>query len=146
MKRPKKLLGEILVEKGIITSAQLKEALDVQREQKLLIGEIIVKLGFAKEEDIAHCLSFQYGFPFLPLENYEIAQEAVSLIPYEFAKEYLLIPVDKLSNTLTVCMADPLNTEAIEKLRSMTSLDIRVFISTPTDIKNALRKYYNNLE
>ena len=69
-KKIEKLLGEILVERGILTEENLKKARDVQIKEGGVIGEIITHLGFAKEEDIAQCIAFQYGFPYLPLEIY----------------------------------------------------------------------------
>lgn len=141
-KKATKLLGEILVEKGIITQEQLNKALDVQVEEGKMIGEVIVNLGFAKEDEIAQCLAHRYGFAFLPLENYEISQETLSLVPKSVSSHYCLIPIDKIGNTLTVAMFNPLNVEAIEDLEDLTSLEIQIFISTATDIKNAIKKYY----
>ena len=63
-----KQLGELLLERNIITSSQLEKALKVQQEKGGLIGQILVMLGFAKEEEIAQALTVQYGFPYLPLE------------------------------------------------------------------------------
>jgi len=132
-----------LVERGVITGAQLKEALESQMNEGGLIGEIIVKLGFAKEEDIAYCLSLQYGFPFLPLEHYDIPQDVVKMVPVNVASHYSLIPIDKMGNTLTVVMANPLNVEAIEDLEDITSLEIRVFVGTSTEIRNAIKRHYS---
>ncbi|RKY40445.1 MAG: hypothetical protein DRP76_01940 [Candidatus Omnitrophota bacterium] len=141
-KKKEKLIGEILVERGIITPHQLKKVLENQQKEGGLIGEIIVKLGFATEEEIAQCLSYQYGFPYLPLENYEISKEAIELVPRHVAQHYCLIPVDKIGNTLTIAISDPLNSEAIEDLEELTSLNIQVFISTSSDIRQAIEKYY----
>ncbi|MFH1771589.1 MAG: hypothetical protein ABH872_02125 [Candidatus Omnitrophota bacterium] len=144
-KKPNKMLGEILVEKGIITKDQLDKALEIQSKAGGLIGETLVKLGFANEEAIAQCLARQYGFAFLPLENYEITQEILQLIPKNVASHYCLIPLDKIGNTLTVSMANPLNTEAVEDLEDLTKLEIQVFVSTATDVRNTLRKYYKDI-
>jgi type IV pilus assembly protein PilB len=141
-KKVNKLLGEILVDMGIINKEQLKQALDEQTKRGGVIGEVIVQLGFATEEEIAQCLSFQYGFAYLLLENYEINSEVIKLVPKNVASHYCLIPLDKINNTLTVAMANPLNLEAIEDLEDVTSLDIQVFVSTPTDIRKAIEKYY----
>lgn len=141
-KRATKLLGEILVEKGVITREQLDKSLDAQSREGGMIGEVIVRLGFAKEEEIAQCLAHRYGFAFLPLENYEITQEVLSLVSKSVSSHYCLIPIDKIGNTLTVAMANPLNVEAIEDLEDLTSLEIQVFISTATDVRNAIKKYY----
>jgi type IV pilus assembly protein PilB len=143
-KKITKLLGEILVEKGIITAEQLNKALEIQVKEGGLIGEIIVSLGFATEEAIAQCLAHQYGFAYLPLENYEISKEITALIPKNVASHYCLIPLDKIGNTLTVVMANPLNMHAIEDIEDITSLDIQIFISTPTDIRAAIKRYYEN--
>ncbi len=141
-KKIEKLLGEILVEKNIITQEQLKEVLDTQVKEGGLIGEIIVNKKFATEEEIAQCISFQYGFPFLPLENYDIPPDAVKLIPKNVAQHYCLIPIDKIGNTLTVAMANPLNMEAAEDLEDVTSLNIQIFVSTASDIRRAIERSY----
>jgi len=141
-KKIDKLLGEILVERGIITADQLKEVLDTQIQQGGLVGEIIVKLRFATEEEIAQCLSFQYGFPYLPLENYDIPDEVIQLVPKNVAQHYCLVPIDKIGNTLTIAMANPLNVEAAEDLEDVTSLGIQIFVGTASDIRNAIKRYY----
>lgn len=137
-----KMLGEILVEKGIIQKEQLQKALETQAEKGGLIGEVIVGLGFATEEAIAQCLAHQFGFAFLPLENYEISKEITALIPKNVAAHYCLIPLDKIGSSLTVAMSNPLNTEAIEDLEDITTLEIQIFVGTSTDIRNAIKKYY----
>lgn len=143
-KKVNKLLGEILVERGVITGQRLKAALDTQLKEGGLIGEVIVKLEFASEVDIAHCISFQYGFPYLPLENYEISQEVIKLVPKNVAQHYCFIAVDRIGDTLTIAMANPLNAEAIEDLEDLTSLKIQTFVSTASDIRNTIKEYYKN--
>lgn len=145
-KKTEKLLGEILVERGILTEEHLKRALDAQVKEGGLIGEIIAHLGFAKEEDIAQCIAFQYGFPYLPLENYEISQEVVQLIPKNVACHYCLVPLDKIGTTLTVAMANPLNTEAVEDIEDITGSSIQIFVSTVSDVRNTLSRYYKDDE
>jgi hypothetical protein len=137
-----KQLGELLIERKIITKEQLDKAVEVQRQQGGLLGEILVELGFAKEEDIAQALTAQYGFPYLPLSNYEINPEIIKLIPVRVAKQYLLIPIDKIGNNITLAMANPLNTQAIEDVEILTGCNVQTFVSTSSDIKRAIEKYY----
>lgn len=141
-KKVEKLLGEILVENGVITPEQLKVVLDAQAKEGGLVGEIIVKLGFATEEKITQCVSFQYGFPYLPLENYEVPQEVLNLVAKNIAQHYCLVPIDRIGSTLTVAMANPLNQEAIEDLEDVTSLEIQIFVSTASDIRNIIARCY----
>ncbi len=137
-----KQLGELLIEHGIINKDQLQKALEAQREKGGLVGELLVEFGFAKEEDIAQAITVQYGFPYLPLSNYDINSEVVELIPARVAKQYILIPIDKIGNNLTLAMANPLNASAIDDVEQATGCMVQVFVSTASDIKKAIEKYY----
>ena len=137
-----KQLGELLLEKGIINQAQLDRALKIQRDKGGLIGQIFVMLGYVKEEEIAQVLTVQYGFPYLPLESYEISADMIKLIPENVAKQYNLIAIDKIGNLLTISMSNPLNAQAVEDIETLSGSKVQVFISTMTDIANAIKKYY----
>ncbi len=137
-----KQLGELLIESGVITRKNLEHALEVQKEKGGLIGQILVELGYANEEAIAQALTAQYGFPYLPLENYEIDPEVVKIVPKNVATQFCLIPVDKIGSNLTIAMSNPLNTLAIEDIELVSGLCVQIFVSTATDIKRAIEKYY----
>ena len=137
-----KQLGELLLERGVINQAQLEKALKFQKERGGLIGQILVSLDFAKEEEIAQALTVQYGFPYLPLECYDINAEAIKLIPQNVAIQYNLVAIDKIGDLLTIAMSNPLNYQAIEDIEVLTKCKVQVFVSTMTDINNAIAKYY----
>lgn len=137
-----KQLGELLIERKVISQKQLEKALKVQEEQGGLIGEILVALDFVKEEDIAQALTAQYGFPYLPLANYEIDAEVIKMVPENVASQYCLIPVDKIANNLTVAMCNPLNIQAVEDIELLTGCIVQIFVSTSTDIRSAIQNYY----
>ena len=137
-----KQLGELLLERGIINQGQLEKALKLQKEKGGLIGQIIVGLGLAKEEEIAQALTVQYGFPYLPLECYDINAEAIKLIPENVATQYNLVAIDKIGDLLTIAMSNPLNYQAIEDIEILTKCKVQVFVSTMTDITNAIQKHY----
>lgn len=137
-----KKLGELLCEKGIINEAQLEKALKIQAEKGGLIGQIIVMLGYAKEEEIAQVLTLQYGYPYLPLQSYDISAEIISLIPQNVCRQYNLIAIDRIGNLLTISMSNPLNTQAVEDIETLTGCKVQIFISTMTDINNSVEKYY----
>ena len=137
-----KQLGELLIDRGLLTPEKLEKALVYQRDKGGLIGEIIVELGFVKEEDIAKALTTQYGFPFLPLGNYDINADILSIIPVRVAKQYLLIPVDKIGNNLTIAMSNPLNVQAVEDVELLSGCSVQIFVSTSSDVKKAIERYY----
>ena len=97
-----KQLGEILVERGVLSRAQLEEVLFFQKEKGILFGEALVRMKIGTEEDVVQALRCQYGFPYLPLANYEIAPEVVATIPLDVCKQYCLVPIDKIGRSLTL--------------------------------------------
>lgn len=137
-----KQLGELLIERKIITPEQLQKALDFQKVNGGLIGEILVQLGYSKEEDIAQVLTAQYGFPYLPLTNYDIDIEVAKIVPEQVARQYCLIPIDKIGNNLTVAMSNPLNAQAIEDVEMISKCVVQAFVSTTTDIRKAIERCY----
>ncbi|MEI7998282.1 MAG: hypothetical protein WCH62_02080 [Candidatus Omnitrophota bacterium] len=140
-----KQLGEILIERGMITQAQLEEALKVQKEKDLLIGEVVVDLKYTTEENIVQALTAQYGFPYLPLSNYEIAPEVLSVVPVNLCRKYCLVPIDKIGKSLTLAMANPLSLVALEDLELVTNCTVQAFVSTSSDIKAAIKRYYESV-
>lgn len=141
-KKIDKQLGQLLLEKGIISVRQLTEALVFQKEKGGLIGQILVKLGYAKEEEIAQAITIQYGFPYLPLSGYEVDREVIKIVPQHVARQYSLIPIDKISDTLTIAMSNPLNLQAVEDIEFLTKCKVQVFVSTISDVNSALDRYY----
>jgi len=137
-----KQLGELLIERGLINQHQLQKALAQQHAKGGLIGEILVELGFAKEEDIAQALTAQYGFPYLPLGNYDINTEILNIIPGRVARQYLLIPIDKIGNNLTIAMSNPLNIQAVEDVELLSGCSVQTFVATSSDVRKAITKYY----
>lgn len=137
-----KKLGELLMDAGLITLAQLDQALELQKDKGGLIGEILVQLKFTTEEDIAKTLTAQYGFAYLPLSNYEIDAELAKMIPERVANQYCLIPIDRMSNNLTIAMSNPLNSQAVEDIETISGCSVQIFVSTTTDIRQAIGKFY----
>ena len=140
-----KQLGELLLDKKIINERQLQKALAVQKDKGGLIGGIFVLLGYATEEQIAQSLTTQFGYPYLPLTNYGIDAKIVKLVSENVAVQYNLIIIDKIGNSLTVAMSDPLNIHAIEDVELITNCKVQVFVSTQTDIKESIKRYYGSV-
>ncbi len=141
-----KRLGEVLLERGVINKKMLDQALLYQKEHGGLLGQILIQLGSVSEEEIALALTAQYGFPYLPLENYEIDGGLTVLIPEQVARQYCLIPIDRIGNALTLAMADPSNVQAIEDIEILTKCVVQTFVSTPSDVNRAIEKYYKHDE
>jgi type IV pilus assembly protein PilB len=137
-----KKIGTLLIENEIITEKQLEEALNRQKEHGGYIGQNLAALGYTSEEEIVSCLTVQYGFPYLPLRNYDVNPEIIRLIPKEVAREYYVIPIDKIGNVLTVTMANPLQEEGIKAIEEVIGCGVEIFVSTGSDIQHCLKEYY----
>lgn len=137
-----KKLGELLTERGVINADQLEQGLRVQQEKGGLLGQILVSLGYANEEAIAQALTAQYGFPYLPLKHYSIDGELLRMVPENVARQYCLVPVDRIGDIFTIAMADPLNAKAVEDIEMLTRCSVQVFVSTWSDVTDAIQRCY----
>jgi type IV pilus assembly protein PilB len=139
-----KHLGELLIERGVINQEQLSMAIAYQKQKGGLIGEVLVELKFATEEDIAQALTCQYGFPYLPLVNYEIDSEVIRAVPENVCRQFCLVPIDKIGKSLTLAMANPLNVQAIEDVEMITGCTVQTFVTTSTDIRKCIEKHFKS--
>ena len=138
-----KQLGELLIDCHLISPEHLEEALRIQSEKSgMLIGQVLIQMGIVTEQSIAQALTAQYGFPFLPLAGYEIDLEVAKLVPEHVARQYGLIAVDRIGSVLTVAMTNPLNRQAIEDIEMSTHLKVQVFVTTTTDVDQAIKRCY----
>lgn len=143
LKRITKLhLGELLIERKIITKDDLDKALEIQKEKGGLLGEVLFEMGLVKEEDVAQALTAQYGFPYLPLSNYEIDPQVLESVPAQVCSQYCFIPVDVIGNNLTLAMSNPLDKGAIEDIENVTGKAVQVYVATPKDVRQAIARYY----
>lgn len=139
-------LGEILLNANLITQSQLDQALAQQRIEGGRIGSILTKLGFVKEDDVAQCLGRKYGIPYTPLDAEEIDPAVTRLIPPGIAQKHLVIPMSKVGSTLTMAMADPTNVFAVDDIKFMTGLNVKLMIATESSIRRAIDRFYDASE
>ncbi len=140
--REKKSLGESLVEAGIITAEQFKQAQEEEKRSGQRLRNVLVKMGFIAEEDLVTFLSDKLGLPRIELENYLIDPKIVELVPEALARKYELVPVLKIGNRLTCAMVDPWNIFALDEIRAKTDLVVEPAVAAESEIKKALNEHY----
>jgi len=121
----RRLLGEMLVEEGIVTQKQLDEALRRKDKEGGFVGQILVELGHIKQNELISFLVKQCKIPHISLADYHISKELLSLVPEQICLKHKLLPIDKLGKILTVAMVDPLDAEALEAVRQACP-DLRI--------------------
>ncbi|MBH0164031.1 Flp pilus assembly complex ATPase component TadA [Fictibacillus sp. 7GRE50] len=138
----KKRLGDLLVESGLITEELLNQTLqDKRKNQKL--GDALIEKGYLSEQQLIEVLEFQLGIPHISLYRYPIEEQAIAIVPREFARRNFLIPIKKEGEKLFVAMADPMDFMVIDDLRLTTGFQIERVISAKDDIIRAQNKYYD---
>lgn len=139
----KKKLGDILVDSGKITEAQLIQALDKQKSTKKKLGEVLIDEGLITEEEIFEVLQIQLGFSRVYLDGIVIDKEVIKKVPINIAKMYTLIPFQLDGNVLSVAMHDPLNFFAADDVSITSGCEVQIFIATKSEINKAIDKYYS---
>ncbi|MGG3957270.1 ATPase, T2SS/T4P/T4SS family [Bhargavaea massiliensis] len=141
-KQERKRLGDLLIEAGLITKEQLEETLKEKAPGQKL-GDALLQRGYITEQQLIEVLEFQLGIPHVSLYRYPIDPKLTNLVPKEFAKRNMLIPLKQEGDRLFVAMADPMDFFAIDDLRLSTGFHIEVAIASKDDILRAINKYYD---
>ena len=140
--RNKRGLGDILIDSGILTGAQLEEALKKQKINGKKLGELLIDEGTISEKQLVEALEYQLKIPYIDFTNQTIDPAVPRLISESLARRHMLIPVIKEGNQLTVAMVDPLNLYAIDDVNIATGLTIKPALSLRSQIQNAVDQYY----
>ncbi|RKY86323.1 type II secretion system protein GspE [candidate division KSB1 bacterium] len=135
-------LGEALIEKELISPIELKKALEKQRKTGKRLGEILIEEKLLSEDTLLEILSQKLNIPKVKIENQAVDSDTVQLIPYEIAKKHKLIPLFRVGNSLTIAMADPLDIYAIDTVRHLTGMQIKVVLAGEKDVEQAIEKFY----
>ncbi len=138
-------LGDMLTKAGLVTIAQLEEAMALQKSNGGRLGYNLVKLGYVKDEDITALLSEQYGVPAINLEHFDIDEGVVKLLSADVVRKYLVLPIDRTGATLTLAMADPTNVFAMDEITFMTGYNVEPVVAAESAIKASIDKYYGSV-
>ncbi|OQX81327.1 MAG: hypothetical protein B6D56_02610 [Candidatus Omnitrophica bacterium 4484_70.1] len=142
MDKPRKDFVALLVEKGLITEDQLEEVRRLHKDRGGSLSQLLIELGYVSEKDLTIFISTYLSIPPVKLLNLKISKEVLDMIPKDVARKYLVIPLSKIGNTLSLAMADPLNILILEDLERLTGCQINPVISFRSEILEALNIYY----
>ncbi|MEE3467432.1 MAG: ATPase, T2SS/T4P/T4SS family [Eubacterium sp.] len=147
MIRNKKRLGDLLVDAGVISEEQLKEALKKQREMGSRLGQVLIELGMTDEEEVMQAMHTQLGLPIARVREAKIPKEVIMTLPENIVRKYNVMPImfDEMnSNILYVAMEDPMNIIAMDDIGIVTNLQIEPMVATPSDINFGIERYYGS--
>jgi type IV pilus assembly protein PilB len=140
-------IGDMLVAAGLITSSQLDEALDAQRETRLPIGKQLVAMNYVSEVQLTQLLSHQLSVPWVSLDRVEFSEELLARVPADLAERFSVMPIYVRSvrhqgATLYIAMDDPTQEEALRRVSIASGLPVKPMIASPTDIRRAIDVHY----
>ncbi|MFX1266323.1 MAG: GspE/PulE family protein, partial [Promethearchaeota archaeon] len=139
-----KPIGQLLLEKELISSDQLEIALNMQREEGGKLGEILIKQGVVTAENVAAVYSAQLNVPLVDLQKHVVQPDALRMIPEDMTRKYTLIPLEVVNDSLTVVMAYPDDIRAIRDVKAHTAMRIEVALGIPADIERAIDLNYRS--
>jgi type IV pilus assembly protein PilB len=137
-------LGDFLVALSHITEEQLSEALEIQKEQGGKLGQVLVKMGAISENEIVKVLSAKFDIPIVDLKSTEIDELVIKTIPLMMVHRFNMIPIARNGSTLSVAIADPARTSDTKAVKFLTGCEIKLFLTTESQIEEAIEKYYES--
>ena len=134
---------DLLLKEGLIDQEKLAKAREETKRTGLSMGNALEKLGYITYEDITKVQATALGLPYMDLSDYIVDAKLVELIPVEIAKKHKAVPLFKISNTLTVGMADPKDIEAIDNIRRISKVDmVEPVLVSERGIQKVIDSYY----
>ncbi len=143
---PNKRLGEVLIDKGIITDDQLRIALHEQKAIGKRIGAVLIQLGFVTDSIIRDALSENTGFESVDVSHAVIDAESIKLVPQDLARRFKILPLsyDSLNNELSLAMADTFNIVALDQVRALNEGELEIVpkLGSEADITRLIEEVY----
>jgi type IV pilus assembly protein PilB len=136
-------LGSLLINRGLLTVDQVKQAFEEQQLTGKRLGEIVVGHGWVSSADLSKALAHQSGLDYVDLAETELDTETAMLLPKEYAVRYQALPVRFLdADLLLVAVADPTNIGVADDLRLALGHNVRLGVSEPSDLERAIKKLH----
>ncbi len=135
-------LGELLVKRGRLDNDQLDRALKVQREKGGRLGKILVGLGYMSDRDILEALAQQFDMPIVPVEEFQVDENAAKLLPPNMIRRHNIVPLEIKGNTLTIAAIDPTDVFIAKDISLYTGFKVHLVLASETAISKAIDRFY----
>jgi hypothetical protein len=147
MQQPTKRLGELLVEGGLVTPAQLQSAITHQKIARGRLGSNLVALGYISEEVLMDFLSHQTGVPQVDVRTLDVAPQVLKLVPHRLADQFTVLPImTKEPKSLVLAMSDPSDLNAIDSARFASGLNIEPVVASHSALRKAISDLYRRAD
>ena len=138
----RKKFTDYLIEQKALSREELDKVSEAHRKKGGSLVELLIKLGYLKEAQLVDILSGYLSIPPIRVLNLNISKEVLALVPERIARDYQVLPIGKIGNTLTLAMGDPLNVLIIDDIKKITKCEINPIIAPLSEIREAISNYY----
>lgn len=139
----KEKIGELLLKHTALTQEQLKEALDIQQESGMLIGEILLRKNYIHPHDIIKVICHQVSIPYInEIKIEEIDPNIVAPLPINYAKNQEVLPILETDYTVTVVVTDPFNFDVINDMQEIFKKELKLLVTSPLKLSEAINRVY----
>jgi MSHA biogenesis protein MshE len=135
-------LGDLLIQQGLLTDEQLKQALDEQKRSGRKLGRIFVDSGYVTEEGIAKALAGQLQAEFVDLRSFQPKPELIRLLPEAQARRFRAIVLGEQAGSLRVGFADPTDITAYDEVTRIVKRDIELVVVIESQLVPLLDRVY----
>jgi len=144
--RKKIRIGDLLVQKGVVTEQQLKKALDHQKSTGLKLGRTLINLGYIEEDAFLQFLSEQLQIPFVDLRRYSFDVKVVQRLPENHARRYRAVVLTEKRGQFLVGMADPTDIYAVDALERILQQPIQPAVVRESELLTMLDQVFRRTE
>ncbi len=141
-------LGRVLTKMGKITRDQVQEALELQKKNRSPIGQLLIELGYCSHDDVNMALAAQQGMGIVDLEDYDIKETVIRMVPAEMANAYHVLPLmhDEKNNRLTVALKSADNFRALDDLRLLMGFNVEAVVAPAAQVDKKIEQFYGEDE
>lgn len=133
-------IGDLLVHLGLVTEEQIEHAMADQKSSGKRLGQVLIDKGFISEDTLASALSVQLGILKIAPDTRLVDRSLLRLFNVAFLKKYVVLPLTKDGKTMTLLMADPLDSETIRQVSLITQCTVEPAIATHTALMRAIQQ------
>jgi len=135
-------LGQVLLDRNLITANQLAVAIEHQRNSNKRLGQVLLELGYTTPDAILGALSVQLGVPAARLNDFSVSAAAVQALPEKIARKHNAVPLQRVGHLLHVAIAQPNDLHTLDDLRFACGCQIQTFVALESEIAAALDRFY----
>ena len=137
-------IGRILTKTGHVTREQVHEALALQKERHVPLGQLLVELGYVSQQDVDLALAAQAGMDTIDLDEFDISDEVLKLVPSEMAQAYHVLPIsyDQKKHELTVALKSADNFRAVDDLKLLMGFRVEAVVAPAEQLESRIQSHY----